>query len=402
MRTRPARWQKPFLRHRPASGPTRPLPDSPANRPALPGLADPPAAGHKRADTMQALQPLPPRHRLRSPARIPAKPFAPPAIVAAACLAALWAGPVPARAAEGGLACRPTAAGRDWVFSENGRAVLTYHHGVVAPPEGFLEQVSANNRRYARARADYIHPLHGLDGEVLTHDWPVDHPHHRGIYWAWPETMWGERMGDLHALQEVFARPTGEPEVTERGEAIELRARHRWLWQERTPVVAETAVIRVYPVRPDGRRIDLEFRLRALTRGVTIARRETRLYGGLNLRLAAVAGQQIAFTNAPAGSEPRFSWGDLSGRFPGGRRITGLAILQHPANPEFPGDWVQYPELNWLQPTFPTAGTRCLLPTDRPLVLRYRLWIHPGRPDPAALVAEWQRYARQTKPDPAQ
>ena len=33
-------------------------------------------------------------------------------------------------------------------------------------------------------RANYIHPLYGLDGEVLTEDFPRDHPHHRGVFWA--------------------------------------------------------------------------------------------------------------------------------------------------------------------------------------------------------------------------
>jgi AcrR family transcriptional regulator len=34
-------------------------------------------------------------------------------------------------------------------------------------------------------RSCYIHPLYGLDGEVMTEDFPVDHRHHRGVFWAW-------------------------------------------------------------------------------------------------------------------------------------------------------------------------------------------------------------------------
>jgi hypothetical protein len=48
-----------------------------------------------------------------------------------------------------------------------------------------LAQMCAGNRIYARARSDHIHPLSEPGGAVLTKDWPVDHPHHRGIYWAW-------------------------------------------------------------------------------------------------------------------------------------------------------------------------------------------------------------------------
>ncbi|UCF15923.1 MAG: PmoA family protein, partial [Phycisphaerales bacterium] len=38
-------------------------------------------------------------------------------------------------------------------------------------------------------RANYIHPLYGLDGQVLTEDFPRDHPHHRGVFWAWHQ-LW--------------------------------------------------------------------------------------------------------------------------------------------------------------------------------------------------------------------
>ncbi len=34
------------------------------------------------------------------------------------------------------------------------------------------------------SRADYVHPLWGPRGEVLTEEVPADHPHHRGIFWS--------------------------------------------------------------------------------------------------------------------------------------------------------------------------------------------------------------------------
>jgi hypothetical protein len=53
-------------------------------------------------------------------------------------------------------------------------------------------------------------------------------------------------------------------------------------------------------------------------------------------------------------------------------------VLQYLQNPDYPGDWVQYPELNWFQPTFPAANMRRPLSTEQPLTLRFRLWVHPG------------------------
>ena len=53
-------------------------------------------------------------------------------------------------------------------------------------------------------------------------------------------------------------------------------------------------------------------------------------------------------------------------------------VLQHRENPEYPGEWRDYPDLAWVQPTFPSPETRYLLSKNEPLILRYRLIIHPG------------------------
>lgn len=281
-----------------------------------------------------------------------------------------------------------------WTLSEGEHPVLVYNHGTVQPPEGFLEKVSPANLKYARPRSDYIHPLYGLDGQPLTQDWSLDHPHHRGIYWAWPEVMLGEAMGDLHALQRVFARPVGTPVTRSSEDYAEIEARSRWMWEDTIPMVEETARIRVWRLRLEAsepvRGIDLEFHFRALTNNVTVARRETRLYGGLNCRFASIARQEIATFIAPEGAGPRPAWAALTGDFADkGPQI--LTIFQHPRNPGYPGDWVQYPELNWLQPTFPAAGTRFPLPTDKSLVLRYRLSNYASKPH-LSWNAEWARY----------
>ena len=57
---------------------------------------------------------------------------------------------------------------------ESDRPVLVYNHGVLSKAG-----VPAD-----RNRSTYVHPLYGLDGEVLTDDFPKDHYHHRGLFWA--------------------------------------------------------------------------------------------------------------------------------------------------------------------------------------------------------------------------
>ena len=52
-------------------------------------------------------------------------------------------------------------------------------------------------------RAGYIHPLYGLDGQTLTEDFPIDHRHHRGIFWAWHQVWVGDKLiGDPWLCQD--------------------------------------------------------------------------------------------------------------------------------------------------------------------------------------------------------
>lgn len=279
--------------------------------------------------------------------------------------------------------------------TEAGRPVLRYNVATVQPPAGFLDAVAEGNRKYARPRSDYIHPLYGPDGEVLTHDWSKDHPHHRGLYWAWPEVDFGGERGDLHALQRVFARPAGEPRLSREGGVAQIAAVNEWRWEDRTPIVRETAVLRVHPETPDGRFVDLRLEMTALAGGVTVARRGTTLYGGLNTRLSAWKDLQFVRHADPAGAAPRTAWSGAAGIAEGGTKPVGLVVFEKATNPDYPGDWIEYKNLPWFQPAFPAAGTRRAIGKETPLVLDYRLWIRRGgAPDPGACAEVWTAFNR--------
>ncbi len=284
-----------------------------------------------------------------------------------------------------------------YVVREGGEPVLRYNYATIEPGE-VLEKVAAADKIYARARSNYIHPLWGLSGEELTRDWAVDHPHHRGIYWAWPEVDYGAERGDLHALQRVFARPTGAVRARTGANWAEIEAQNNWMWEDATPIVRETVRIRAYAGTEAGRLVDIQVRMTALQDGVSLARRGTNLYGGLNMRMNTVADQRIAFHTDPPEAKQRAAWATMHGVFGGASRPATVAVFQHPANPDYPGDWVQYPELNWFQPTFPAPNTRYALPKGKTLTLRYRLWISSGpAPEESALRAAWERFAAEAR-----
>jgi hypothetical protein len=277
--------------------------------------------------------------------------------------------------------------------TEAGKPVLRYNYAT-NDPGALLERVQPENRKYARPRSDYIHPLYTLGGQELTRDWSLDHPHHRGIYWAWPEVDYHGQRGDLHALQRVFSRPTGKIKLQSGSSLAQIDAENLWLWDDREAIVREQVTIRVFPSNAEGRLLDLDLEFTALGDEVAIARRGTDQYGGLNIRLAPIQNQQITFWTEPVAAQSRKAWGDLSGILAQDSSPVGLTVLQNPMNPGYPGDWIKYPELNWFQPTFPAARTRHLLKKGEPLLLRFRLWVHGAKPDARAVSEQWLNYCR--------
>ncbi|MGI9428583.1 MAG: DUF6807 family protein [Bythopirellula sp.] len=70
-----------------------------------------------------------------------------------------------------------------WVY-EGGHKVLFY-------------QTAAKSIEGRWRRANYVHPLFDLDGNEVTEDFPNDHRHHRGVFWAWHQCLVGSRsIGD--------------------------------------------------------------------------------------------------------------------------------------------------------------------------------------------------------------
>ena len=78
-------------------------------------------------------------------------------------------------------------------FYEGDTKVLFYQAERKALPDG------------QAARSNYFHPLYDLDGNVLTEDFPKDHIHHRGIFWAWHQVrINGKTVQDQWMNSESF------------------------------------------------------------------------------------------------------------------------------------------------------------------------------------------------------
>lgn len=272
--------------------------------------------------------------------------------------------------------------GKYYDVSESSRPVFRYNHAAVPAPQG----VAANF-----SRGDYLHPIYGPSGELLTDDFPKDHPHHRGISWSWPVTRWKDEVRDIWACVGVWSRPVTMSESFRDLVATGLYAGNVWKWGDKDSIVREEVLIRAFRQTERGRFIDIEVRLTALEDGVAIGGRPHGGYGGFGLRAQPAKERKITAYTDPEGTKPRRAWLDYSGEFAGGKGPAGIAILQHPDNPLYPAEYRTYPELNYVMPAFP--GEREVpLPKGKTLVLKHRLWIHSGYADEKALADAWAAY----------
>ncbi len=266
---------------------------------------------------------------------------------------------------------------------EGAKPVLVYNHGVIRK-----QGVPAD-----RARSTYVHPLYGVDGEVLTDDFPNDHYHHRGLFWAWPQVKTGGKEYDLWMLKGIeqrFERWLAK----ETGPTALLKAQNGWYVGE-TKVMGETVSLRAYPMQSDTRSIDVELVLTPLRQPVTLAGAEGKSYGGLTLRFAPNTNTVIT-TPLGNGKEDlpmtHLPWADLSGDFRAAQ-ASGAAIFAAPTHPDFPPMWLTR-HYGVLCLGWPGVDAKTFEP-QKPIRLRYRVWVHRGAVDAERLIYAFSSYEKE-------
>lgn len=251
---------------------------------------------------------------------------------------------------------------------EANRPIFVYNNGVISKPG-----VPAD-----RARSSYIHPLYGLNGEILTDDFPRDHYHHRGLFWAWPHVRIGDHEYDLWMLKGIrhefvgwLARDDGHLD------SAVLGVENVWLVGEKK-VVSEQVWIRVLRETTEGRAIDVELVWKPVDKPVTLRGAEGKSYGGLTLRFAPHKGETIITTPEGVTSKDlpitHLPWADLTSQFTNAPGKSGAAIFIDPSHPDFPPEWLTR-HYGVLCVGWPGVKEQTL-PVGKTVRCRYRLLIH--------------------------
>jgi len=251
----------------------------------------------------------------------------------------------------------------------------------------FFYQREAKSLDGKYTRSNYLHPLMGLDGEVLTEDFPADHPHHRGVFWSWHQ-LWlnDKKIGDPWLAKDFQEDVKNVDFYQSKNGTGVLEANVKWnsslasdCGTPRT-IVNEHTKVTVHRAKGDYRRIDFRIELKAEVEGVKIGGSEdVKGYGGFSVRMKLA--DDMSFQDNISTVEPKRtavnaeSFVDISGPIGAEGKKAGICIVDHPDNP--PHKWILRDKKSMQNVAYP--GSECIeIPTDNPVVLQYTLLVHRG------------------------
>ena len=249
----------------------------------------------------------------------------------------------------------------------------------------YQSAVKSLNGKYPRA--DYIHPLWNVDGSVITQDFPKDHLHHRGVFWAWHQVYVGEqRVGDAW-LCEDFVWDVKKVRVLHNdARHVTFETQVDWespKWQNKKPFVRETSLVTVFAKEKNYRILDFDITLDALAPGVRIGGSEdVKGYSGFSVRMKLP--KDIKFTGENGVVTPENTavvagpWVDMAGSIAKNNGHGGVVVIDNPDNPMYPQKWILRSKGSMQNPAFPGTAP-IVISMDKPIKLKYRLIVYTGQ-----------------------
>ncbi|REL24633.1 hypothetical protein DYD21_17370 [Rhodohalobacter sp. SW132] len=279
-------------------------------------------------------------------------------------------------------------------FQAGGSDVISYFHGMNEPPEVLDE-------RYQRG--GYIHPVLSPGGTVLSnHLNPDGHPHHSGIWSAWPHTEFEGRTPDFWNVHQNSGRVDQQDSLDVAWDGpvhAGFRAKHYFVdLSTSNPVIAlnEEWEVRVYP-SARGENVHM-FDLRVIQTANTdqpLHLPEYR-YGGVGFRghVDWDDPDNATFLTSDGlgrdGHATRVRWTHIGGHSEG--ELAGISIMSHPENVRHPQPVRIHPN----EPFFNYAPVQMgdmIIEAGSPYTAKYRFITYDGEPDTDLIEAVWNDYA---------
>lgn len=252
-------------------------------------------------------------------------------------------------------------------------------------------------------RGGYCHPILTPSGKLISDDFPPNHIHHHGLWWAWTKTDFEGRQPDFWNMGDNKGRVefVALDDVWEKDGAAGLKARHQF--QDLLASPPKTALLETWEIRASTAgekplRYVLDFTSTQTCAGEAPLKLPKYHYGGLGFRGhrswdGAANGQFLTsegITDRLKGNESRAKWLWTGGMVDGA--AAGLTILCHPQNFRFPQPLRLHPTEPFVCFAPQQAGDMEIKP-GTPYISRYRLIIADGKPSAEDAEDWWKQYA---------
>ena len=275
-------------------------------------------------------------------------------------------------------------------ISEQGKKVLFYQ-----------QRPKSLDGKYARG--GYVHPLYSLNENILTEDFPEDHPYHHGIFWAWHQILLNEKsIGDGWVYENISWKP-GKLKIKTKKEYVTIHSELVWKsdlgGNSLAKIIKENTAITVYKSSEKYRVIDFDIRISALVDGLKLGGSDdVKGYGGFCLRLKLP--NDISFVSNDSLVTPQETavhagpWLDFTGSFDGASMTkTGIAVFcDQPLSPRQP--WILRKEKSMQNIPYP--GRTPLPLSKEGWRLKYRIVIHNGQLSKDELAALYHQYVHKS------
>lgn len=239
-------------------------------------------------------------------------------------------------------------------------------------------------------RCNYLHPLWGVDGKVLTEDFPADHLHHRGVFWAWHQVWIGEeRIGDPWEIKDFEQNVVELEFMKQTSGSVQLKTNVEWMsnkWKKdgkKVPYMSETTLITVHPIARNVRKLDFEIKLLALEEELSIGGSEDEKgYSGFSVRMALP--MDVSFLGPSGKIEPEVTavksngYVNVYGSVGTENSKGGIVMIDNTENPDYPQNWILR-ERNSMQNAAWPGSKLVSVSTTNPLVLKYSLLVYSGK-----------------------
>lgn len=268
------------------------------------------------------------------------------------------------------------------------------------------------------AHGAHLHPVFTPSGRLVTGNHPADHPHQRGIWFAWTHTEFEGRTPDFWNMGKAqYGGITGEVRFDKlvkhwsgpvHGGFVST---HRWIDHTsgaEKDMLQETWEVTVMSTTgKSGTPLFLiDFVSSQMCAGEAPVKLPKYRYGGLGVRGNALwdpVDKVLMLTSngddRVKGDATKAKWVWLGGEVEG--ETCGTTVLIHPENFRFP----QPLRLNPKNPQLcvaPSADGDWSIEPGKPYISRYRLVLSDGKPDAGELDRLWADYAEPVKVSVAQ